>query len=710
MAGGLFTINTNPYSRDNGARLVPFLSQVQEPTPDQQAAIAAGLQTGLLGGTEKQAQAAADVAQNTVKQVQQSQQAQQDDPVKWAAQQNRDELIQRALSMQNASPDQMRERDVLYSLPIGNGRWDSGNIYQRPFVKNDNGTTSTMVSQVFTDDNGNHVIMNVTPDGKILSDEDAQKRYYEVGDNGVATFDNLDDALKFDNALHPREVQRLKYQNNPAALQQYAYDLERADHPEWFDQSGAYIGQQAQQAQPQTAADAVTQATLQGAAKEQAQAQQQYSIPLQQGSLISGLLTNPTPTMVDIPVTQARQGIPMQGAQGMAQGQRLSALGRDLANQLIRAKQLYAQAQQAGSQKGMDAAHAAALSIRQSAAAAGIDLSGFGADDTQQDAAQNLQDDYYRGIQNALYSNLDVTSDDYYNRIYQGLRQRGYNEEVSRNEAARRAGIYQAQRMSQLTDALYQYGLSPRGSINQIGTRLLAMMSDENANKANYYANMFAGPKQDYAFDRQQDTASAQQAYKEKNMATKQGYDLQQMQYKTQLTEHLREIEGKIKMAEQSHEYGLKAQLEAYKGQIKKELANINGQWGVAKAQASGKGKSGSSGGEKLTEGQKEIQNTLEYMWDDVKADPSADNVKKIHDFLNEESTVKHLSSEDRETTYYFDLASQFLYYKKAGYDGGENDSSGEAMSEVCRQIANYMPDDWRELLLPGEDFSGWKE
>ena len=494
MAGGLFTINTNPYSRDNGARLVPFLSQVQEPTPDQQAAIAAGLQTGLLGGTEKQAQAAADVAQNTVKQVQQSQQAQQNDPVKWAAQQNRDELIQRALSMQDASPDQMRERDVLYPLPIGNGRWDSGNIYQRPFVKNDDGTTSTMVSQVFTDDNGNHVIMNVTPDGKILSDEDAQKRYYEVGDNGVATFDNLDDALKFDNALHPREVQRLKYQNDPAALQQYAYDLERADHPEWFDQSGAYIGQQAQQAQPQTAADAVTQATLQGAAKEQAQAQQQYSIPLQQGSLISGLLTNPTPTMVDIPVAQARQSIPVQGTQGMAQGQRLSALGRDLANQLIRAKQMYAKAQKAGSQQGMDAAHAAALSIRQSAAAAGIDLSGFGADNTQQDAAQNLQDDYYRGIQNALYGNLDVTSDDYYNRIYQGLRQRGYNEEVSRNEAARRAGIYQAQRMSQLTDALYQYGLSPRGSINQIGTRLLAMMSDENANKANYYANMFAGP------------------------------------------------------------------------------------------------------------------------------------------------------------------------------------------------------------------------
>lgn len=585
MAGGLFTIS-NPYSRDDRARLVPFLSSQQAaPTADQQTAIAAGLQTGLLGGTEQQAQAASGVAKAVVQQA-------QDDPVKWAAQQNANDLIQRALSMQD-TPDRMKERDVLYPLPIKNGRWDSGDIYKRPFVQNDDGTTSTMVSQVFSDDNGHHVIMNVTPDGHILSDADAQKRYYEVGDNGVATFDNLDDALGFDAAMHPREAQRLKYQNDPSALQQYAYDLERADHPDWFDQSGAYIGQQAQ---PQTAADAVTQATLQGAAQEQAQAQQaaQGQLPVQRGSLISGLLTNPTPEMVTVPYTQTPQAQQAAGRQ-----QNLTALGRNLANQLIQAKQMYAQAQAAGSQQGMDAAHAAALSIRQSAQAAGIDLDAFGANDTVQQAAQNLQDDYYHGIQNALYGSLNETSDDYYNRIYMGLRQRGYNESVSRNEAARRAGIYQAQRMSQLTDALYQYGLSPRGSINQIGTRLLAMMSDENANKAGYYANMFAGPKQDYAFDRQQDTASTQQAYKEKNMATKQTYDLQQMQYKEQLNERLKQLDGQIKMAELSHEYGLKAQLEAEKGQIQARLAQINGanRIAVANINKSGKGKSGSSGG-----------------------------------------------------------------------------------------------------------------
>lgn len=587
MAGGLFTIS-NPYSRDDRAQLVPFLSSQQAaPTADQQAAIAAGLQTGLLGGTEKQAQTASNVAKAVVQQA-------QDDPVKWAAQQNANNLIQRALSMQN-TPDHMKERDVLYPLPIKNGRWDSGDIYKRPFVKNDDGTTSTMVSQVFSDGNGHHVIMNVTPDGHILSDADAQKRYYEVGDNGVATFDNLDDALGFDAAMHPREVQRLKYQNDPSALQQYAYDLERADHPDWFDQSGAYIGQQAQQAQPQTAADAVTQATLQGAAQEQAQAQQaaQGQLPVQRGSLISGLLTNPTPEMVTVPYAQMPQAQQAAGRQ-----QNLTALGRNLANQLIQAKQMHAQAQAAGSQQGMDAAHAAALSIRQSAQAAGIDLDAFGVNDTVQQAAQSLQDDYYRGIQNALYGSLNETSDDYYNRIYMGLRQRGYNENVSRNEAARRAGIYQAQRMSQLTDALYQYGLSPRGSINQIGTRLLAMMSDENANKAGYYANMFAGPKQDYAFDRQQDTASTQQAYKEKNMATKQTYDLQQMQYKEQLNERLKQLDGQIKMAELSHEYGLKAQLEAEKGQIQARLAQINGanRIAVATINKSGKGKSSSSG------------------------------------------------------------------------------------------------------------------
>ncbi|WP_303104095.1 hypothetical protein [uncultured Mitsuokella sp.] len=439
MAGGLFTIS-NPYSRDDRARLVPFLSSQQAaPTADQQAAIAAGLQMGLLGGTEKQAQTASNVAKAVVQQA-------QDDPVKWAAQQN------------------------------------------------------------------------------------------------------------------------------------------------------ANIDQQAQQAQPQTAADAVTQATLQGAAQEQAQAQQaaQGQLPVQRGSLISGLLTNPTPEMVTVPYAQMPQAQQAAGRQ-----QNLTALGRNLANQLIQAKQMYAKAQATGSQQGMDAAHAAALSIRQSAQAAGIDLDAFGANDTVQQAAQNLQDDYYRGIQNALYGSLNETSDDYYNRIYMGLRQRGYNENVSRNEAARRAGIYQAQRMSQLTDALYQYGLSPRGSINQIGTRLLAMMSDENANKAGYYANMFAGPKQDYAFDRQQDTASTQQAYKEKNMATKQTYDLQQMQYKEQLNERLKQLDGQIKMAELSHEYGLKAQLEAEKGQIQARLAQINGanRIAVATINKSGKGKSGSSNG-----------------------------------------------------------------------------------------------------------------
>lgn len=153
--------------------------------------------------------------------------------------QNPNELIKRAISM---SSDQMKERDVLYPLPIKNGRWGSGNIYHRPFVHNGDGTTSTMVSQVFSDGDGHHVIMNVTPDGQILSGDEAQKRYYEVGDNGVATFDSLDDALNFDAALHPREVQRLKYQNDPNALAQYEYDLARADHPDWFDRNGAYIG------------------------------------------------------------------------------------------------------------------------------------------------------------------------------------------------------------------------------------------------------------------------------------------------------------------------------------------------------------------------------------------------------------------------------------------------------------------------------------
>ena len=183
------------------------------------------------------------------------------------------------------------------------------------------------------------------------------------------------------------------------------------------------------------------------------------------------------------------------------------------------------------------------------------------------------------------------------------------------------------------------------------------MMSDENANKANYYANMFAGPKQDYAFDRQQDTASAQQAYKEKNMATKQGYDLQQMQYKTQLTEHLREIEGKIKMAEQSHEYGLKAQLQAQAGQIKAALANINGRWGVAKAQVSGKGggsksSSGSSSGDNLNS--KEVVSVI------TKLIAENHSPSYIYTYLMDSPGV---NMNDNEFQYYWNLPSVQQYF-----------------------------------------------
>lgn len=668
MAGGFYNIQTNPYSRDTGAQLVPFLSQAQQaPSPTDQAAIAAGLRTGLMGGTEQQAQAAGDLAKTAVQAVQQDAAKQQ--AAAQAAQLTPDQMIQRAISLQD-NPDQMKEKDVLYPLPIGNGRWDSGDIYTRPFVDNGDGTTSTMVSQVFTDDNGNHVIMNVTPDGKVLSDEKARQRYYNVGDNGIATFDNLDEALKFDEALHPREVQRLKYRNDPTALQQYAYDLQRADHPERFSADGSqYTGPQAQ---PQTASDTVTQATLQGAAQDNAKAQAQQAaqqaqqIPLQRGSILGGLLSSPNMTMVNVPVVDARA---LMGAQQPRQPAELTPLGRDLANQLIQAKKMYQKAQAANSQKGMEAAHAAALSIQDSARAAGIDLSQYGSDVTLQNAAQNLQNDYYRGLQNSLYGDLSMTSDDYYNNIYNRLRQNGYSDKVSRNVAAKRAGQYQAQRMAKLQDALFAYGMSPRGSINQTGARLLYMMSGENANAANYYANMFAGPKQDYAFNRQQDTAATQQQYNQQNMATKQQYSLQQLDVKAQINQKLKVLDGQIKIAEQNNDYALKAQLQKQKYELQ-NWATTNGiklkaALGVGTGRGGGGSKKSSGGDSGDNLNSNEVVSVITHLIEEGHS-PSY-----IYTYLMDAPGV-HMN--DNEFQYYWNLPSIQKYFHQ--WQGDDADPS----------------------------------
>lgn len=192
----------------------------------------------------------------------------------------------------------------------------------------------------------------------------------------------------------------------------------------------------------------------------------------------------------------------VQAAQNtQAQQRPMDYVSRQLAQQLIAAKQAYAGAQAQNDAAGMQRAAAAAQSVRNTAAANGINLDGYGASNSLQEAAQNFQNDTYRGVNNIL--NHDMTSDEYYNAVYKNVRKAGYTDTEARNEAYRRAGIYQAQRMARLSSAFANYGTNANGSVNNVGVQILAAMGNENPTTANFYANNYGSPKDDYHFGQQ---------------------------------------------------------------------------------------------------------------------------------------------------------------------------------------------------------------
>lgn len=91
-------------------------------------------------------------------------------------------------------------QEIFKDLPIPN---EIGNInlFNRPVVKNNDGSISTVRSMSFNDGNREILIPTVSNDGKIMTDRQAIQNYYNTGQH-LGKFSNPNRATNYAQILH----------------------------------------------------------------------------------------------------------------------------------------------------------------------------------------------------------------------------------------------------------------------------------------------------------------------------------------------------------------------------------------------------------------------------------------------------------------------------------------------------------------------------
>ena len=376
-------------------------------------------------------------------------------------------------------------------------------------------------------------------------------------------------------------------------------------------------------------------------------------------------------------------------------GQPMSLGERGVLSQILGAKDMYNAAQD---DAGRESAHALADAYRQAGQQYGLNDTSAGLDATQLRAL--LQTDYDMGVNNAMQGK---TSAEYFDDQYNALRQAGLTRNEATDEAARRAQRYQNERVRNLTNAFYTYGVDRDGSMNNNGAAILNLIYDEQPASAAMGMQNYATPIQNWKLGKNQEAA---------NNAYQQKVDFGQRTFtwnKGLLDDKLASQLTLAKLNDALQRYNIDKQSDD-----KRYVADKAAAAKVATASARGGGSAGGSGssggsGKGLTEGQKEVANYASNLLNDVKNGEASP--QDLHNYLYSGDVEKKLDTGDLDSLRMLDYAGLFYWYKKNGIEGDPHgNSSDQQMAEVCRQIANNTSDEWKEQYVPGYNFDAWKD
>jgi len=227
--------------------------------------------------------------------------------------------------------------------------------------------------------------------------------------------------------------------------------------------------------------------------------------PIIQGLLISKSQEykpiQPLPLLTEQPIEQPPQeqrgrtemvNAAMENAMPQAPNPYALNVKRDI----VQAKKAY---DDATTDEQRTAAQSQANFLRDIASTAGIDLSGYGSDDSYADAYKNLYSQQAQDIMAALQGQYSKNSKQYYNDKYLEGIMRGYSPRQSRKVAEALTGDYQADRAQYLDGLLNSYGRD--GLVkNEYGNQFIGELAGEDPQLASFYAQIYPNAKE--AFNR----------------------------------------------------------------------------------------------------------------------------------------------------------------------------------------------------------------